>query len=600
MTGFPIRYEILTFRIGLKNSYFFKSFGLFENKEFKLIAREPACIGFGDDDRILIGQQALTQNRSFFNLKRFLSNDDISAVTFKKHTKYLPFDLIRTKNNSYLIELDIVHSVSPEYLLAKILKKTIAQLPDSIGKLDLEAVVAVSSNLSSSRINSLRNVFKLANIKLNKLVSNIEAISLAHFYTMKHSTRYNDKKLALVYDLGSGMFEVSLMHISRHDMDYITYKLYSSRSDHNLGSIDFKDRIIEFSIKEFYIETQISLRKNKRALSLIRQASIKAFYELVETKSQVRIKIEKILVNPDFDLDTTLTYEHFQIVCEDLFRDSRILVGSLFEGTEFSKRDVDEVILVGHASSLLIEPSEFKVERIDFKVERVLGVALEAAFKTGSYKNKIKFVFLNYTKGESNGERKSEKIKTFEDKIINEPYNEPYNEPLNEPFVGRMCKIKKTFEDEPYNELYNLASSYLVYNFKVILAVVLGIVVLFVVLPASLGYRSKSPINTDESQRQRPQTVTLNIGNSSNKYVAQRQAPSARNWLNQTGSETSYTENIGNSSNNYVALREAPSARNRLNQTASETSYTGNIVNHLANLRGMMNGWNNMYMVKAN
>jgi hypothetical protein len=358
-------------------------------------------------------------------------------------------------------------------------------------------------------------------------------------------------------------------------MGYITYELYSSRSDHNLGSIEFTDRIIEFSIKEFYIETQISLRKNKRALSLIRQASIKAFYELVETKSQVRIKIEKILVNPDFDLDTTLTYEHFQILCKDLFQVSRTLVSSLFERTEFSKRDVDEVILVGHASSLLIELSQANVERIDLIDKKVFGVTLEAAFKMGSYKDKQKFVLLNYTKGETNGESKSEKKNTFENKPYNEPdvrsknkiektiEDKPYNKPdvrwnyykiektfedelYNEPDVRRMNKIEKTLEDEPYHKLFNFVSSSFPYTFKQIFAAIIGTGVLFAG-PAFLCWGSQKRIyNPQRLEPSAVSHVTFDIGNSSNNNVVQRQAPSARNILNQTASEASSRENIRN------------------------------------------------------
>ena len=142
-------------------------------------------------------------------------------------------------------------------------------------------------------------------------------------------------------------------------------------------------------------------------------------------------------------------------------------------------------------------------------------------------------------------------VRTFEDKIINEPHKKPYYEPFNDPFV---------------DYIYNLDSACLAYTFKVIFAAVLGIVVLLVVLPALLSWSSKPPINnTDEAQRQRPHTVTLNIGNSLNNYIAPRQAPSDRYRLNQTTSETSYTENVGN---------------------------------HLVNLRGMLNYSNNMYIVR--
>ena len=421
----------------------------------------------------------------------------------------MSFDLIRTKNNSHLIERDELQSVSPEYLLAKILKKMIAQLPNSIGKHDLEAVVSVPSNLSSSRINSISNVFKLANIKLNKLMSNIEAISLAHFYTMKHSTRYNDEKLALVYDLGGGKLEVSLMHISSHDIVYFTYGLYSSKIDHNLGSIDFEDRIIEFSIKEFYGATQVSLRKNKRALLLMRQAAIKALHELLKTKSKVRIKIEKISVKPDLDLDTTLTYEHFQLICEDLFRASRILVKRLFEGTEFSRRDVDEFILVGQAAFLLIESSQSGVERIDLIDKKVLGVALEAASKTGSFENRKNFFLLNNTRSQKAN-------------------------------VSSKSKKKNTSEYKPYN----LAPSYFVDTFKVILAAVLGIVVLIVLLLVLGWSLPKAP------------------------------PPNTR----------------------------GSSFQNRLNQTASEASPEENIGNHnLVYLRGVLSSWNNwVYMYNVN
>jgi len=226
---------------------------------------------------------------------------------------------------------------------------------------------------------------------------------------MKHSTRYYDEKLALVYDLGGGKLEVSLMHISSYDVGYLTYELYSSKIDHNLGSIDFEDLIIEYSIKQFYDATQISLRKNKRALLLMRQTAIKAFHDLLKTKSQVRIKIEKISVKPDLDLDTTLTYEHFKLLCKDLFRDFRFLERSLFEVTRFEKVDIDEVILVGEAAFLLIESSRSEVERIDLIEKKVLGVALEAAFKTGSFENKKNFVLLNNTRGETNVGKESKK-----------------------------------------------------------------------------------------------------------------------------------------------------------------------------------------------
>jgi len=172
----------------------------------------------------------------------------------------------------------------------------------------------------------------------------------------------------------------------------------------------------------------------------------------------------------------------------------------------------------------------------------------------------------------------------LEDNIINEPFNEPLvrekikkkkrleddiiNEPYKQPLVGEKMKKKKTFADEPFNDLYILAYPYLVYTFKVIFAVLLGVAVMVVVLPALLGWsstRSVPPIHSNEAQIQRPQTVTLNIGNSSNNFVAQR--------------------------------LELP-VRNRLNEAASEVLYTQNSLIHLANLRGMMYGWSNMDNVK--
>jgi hypothetical protein len=212
-------------------------------------------------------------------------------------------------------------------------------------------------------------------------------------------------------------------------------------------------------------------------------------------------------------------------MCKDLFRGFRIFARSLFEKTDLSQRDVDEVILVGQAASLLIEPSQSKVERIDLIDKIVLGVALEAAFNTSSFESKKNFGSLNYTSSETNVRRRSEKEKTFED----EPYNEPG-------------------------------------IFKALLVAALGIMVFFVVLLVLGWSRPQAPPFNNEAQRQRPQAVTLNTGNSLNNYVAQIQGSSVRNRFNQTASESSYTENTG--------------------------------IHYLANLTDMLNGWNNIYRVK--
>ena len=363
-----------------------------------MLADEPAYIAFSEKDQILIGTSGINQNKSFFNLKRLLGTK-MDHDLLKKHAKYLPFHVIeQDKTKLPLIQLDEKQLKTPEYLLAKILKKMVSKLPDHIKKSRLEAVVSVSSHLSFSREKALKSVLSMANIQVKHLLSNSKAISLAHYYKNSiNSNDYYEEKIALYLDLGGGKFEASLLGITSLDLGQLTYKLYASICDDILGSIDFEDRIIEFLIKAFYKKNDISLRKNHEVMKRLRQASNEALHYF-ESKSEVNIKIDRVLANPDYDLDETLTRTQFQSFCEDLFNRSLTLVKNLFENTAFNQQKVDEIILVGPASWLI----KNKIANADMAFSEysnlVIGVALEAAFSAGTYKNKDDFIWLDLTR----------------------------------------------------------------------------------------------------------------------------------------------------------------------------------------------------------
>merc|ERR1719479_537516 len=148
----------------------------------------------------------------------------------------------------------------------------------------------------------------------------------------------------MVYDLGGGTFDVSLL-----TLDEGVFEVVATNGDTHLGGEDFDQRVIEFFVKVFKRKHKIDIKQNARALAKLRREVEKAKRALSSTH-QVKIDIESFVQGMDFS--ETLTRARFEELCNDLFRKTLKPVATVLKDSGLKKSEIDEVVLVGGSTRI--------------------------------------------------------------------------------------------------------------------------------------------------------------------------------------------------------------------------------------------------------
>merc|ERR1711930_3295 len=227
---------------------------------------------------------------------------------------------------------------TPEEVSSMVLTKMKETAEQYLGKTVKDAVVTVPAYFNDSQRQATKDAGVIAGLNVLRIINEPTAAAIA--YGLDKKTEKN----ILVYDLGGGTFDVSLLTI-----DNGVFEVVATNGDTHLGGEDFDQRVMEHFIKLYKKKKGKDLRKDVRAVQKLRREVEKAKRAL-SAAHQVRVEVESLFEGEDFS--ETLTRAKFEELNMDLFKGTLKPVQKVLEDADLTKKDIDEIVLVGGSTRI--------------------------------------------------------------------------------------------------------------------------------------------------------------------------------------------------------------------------------------------------------
>ncbi|XP_056434627.1 endoplasmic reticulum chaperone BiP [Gadus chalcogrammus] len=338
--------------VGIDLGTTYSCVGVFKNGRVEIIANDqgnritPSYVAFTAEGERLIGDAAknqLTSNpeNTVFDAKRLIGRawGDSSV---QQDLKFLPFKIVEKKTKPH-IQVDIgggtMKTFAPEEISAMVLTKMKETAEAYLGKKVTHAVVTVPAYFNDAQRQATKDAGIIAGLNVMRIINEPTAAAIAYGLDKK-----DGEKNILVFDLGGGTFDVSLLTI-----DNGVFEVVATNGDTHLGGEDFDQRVMEYFIKLYKKKTGKDVRKDNRAVQKLRREVEKAKRTL-SAQHQARIEIESFFEGEDFS--ETLTRAKFEELNMDLFRSTMKPVQKVIDDSDLKKTDIDEIVLVGGSTRI--------------------------------------------------------------------------------------------------------------------------------------------------------------------------------------------------------------------------------------------------------
>jgi len=339
--------------IGIDLGTTYSCVGVFKNGRVEIIANDqgnritPSYVAFTAEGERLIGDSAknqLTSNpeNTVFDAKRLIGRD-WSEKTVQHDIQLLPFKVIE-KNEKPHIKVNTGGGsgdkvFAAEEISAMVLGKMKEVAEAYLGKTVTHAVVTVPAYFNDAQRQATKDAGAIAGLIVMRIINEPTAAAIAYGIDKK-----DGEKNILVFDLGGGTFDVSLLTI-----DSGVFEVVATNGDTHLGGEDFDQRVMEHFIKLYKKKKGKDIRKDNRAVQKLRREVEKAKRSL-SASHQVRIEIESFFDGDDFS--ETLTRAKFEELNMDLFRSTMKPVQKVLDDSDLQKKEIDEIVLVGGSTRI--------------------------------------------------------------------------------------------------------------------------------------------------------------------------------------------------------------------------------------------------------
>ena len=327
----------------------------------------PSVVAFKGGER-LVGQVAKRQ-----------------MVANPEHTIY---SIKREMGTDYKVNID-GKQYSPEEISAMILSKLKSDAESYLGQPVTQAVITVPAYFNDSQRQATKNAGKIAGLEVLRIINEPTAAALA--YGLDKQDRKNQK--ILVYDLGGGTFDVSILEIGDG-----VFEVLSTNGNTRLGGDDFDNRIMNLLVEEFKKENNIDLSTDKLAMQRLKEAAEKAKIEL-STLSSTTISLPFITADATGPkhLEYTLTRAKFESMIADLVDQTLVCTRNALKDAGLSKSDIANVVLVGGSTRVpcVVEALSKEIPVTPFKgINPDECVAIGASIQAGVLGGEVKDVLL--------------------------------------------------------------------------------------------------------------------------------------------------------------------------------------------------------------
>lgn len=306
----------------------------------------PSIVAYMDDGETLVGAPAKRQavanpKNTLYAVKRLIGRKfDEKAV--QKDIDLMPYSIVKADNGDAWVEVR-GKKLAPPQVSAEVLRKMKKTAEDYLGEEVTEAVITVPAYFNDSQRQATKDAGRIAGLEVKRIINEPTAAALAFGLD---KTEKGDRKI-VVYDLGGGTFDVSIIEIADVDGE-MQFEVLSTNGDTFLGGEDFDQRIIDYIISEFKKEQGVDLSKDVLALQRLKEAAEKAKIEL-SSSQQTEINLPYITADASGPkhLNLKITRAKLEALVEELIERTIEPCRVAIKDAGVKVSDIDDVILVG-------------------------------------------------------------------------------------------------------------------------------------------------------------------------------------------------------------------------------------------------------------
>ncbi len=355
----------------------------------------PSLVAFTKDDEVLVGQPAKRQavtnpTNTLFAVKRLIGRrfkDDV----VQRDIEMVPYKIVGADNGDAWVEANGKKMAPPE-ISARVLMKMKKTAEDYLGEPVTEAVITVPAYFNDSQRQATKDAGKIAGLDVKRIINEPTAAALAYGLDKQRG----DRKI-VVYDLGGGTFDVSIIEIAEIDGEH-QFEVLATNGDTFLGGEDFDLAVINYLVSEFEKDSGMDIRQDPLAMQRLKEAAEKAKIEL-SSSQQTEVNLPYITADASGPkhLNIKLTRAKLESLVGELIERTMAPCRTALQDAGLSVSDINDVILVG---------GQTRMPKVQESVETFFGkepkrdvnpdeaVAMGAAIQGGVLAGDVKDVLL--------------------------------------------------------------------------------------------------------------------------------------------------------------------------------------------------------------
>ena len=286
----------------------------------------PSVVAFTKDGNILVGETAKRQA---------VTNVDRTVSSVKRHM-----------GTSWKFKVDD-KDYTPQEISARILMKLKRDAETYLGESVTDAVITVPAYFNDAERQATKEAGEIAGLNVLRIINEPTAAALAYGLD-----KGKEDELILVFDLGGGTFDVSLLEVGKDD-EFSTIQVRATSGDNRLGGDDWDQRVVDHLVKKFKETSGVDVSKDKIALQRLKEAAEQAKKELSQaTTTQIQLPYLSLTENGPANLDETLTRAQFESMTSDLLERTRKPFEDVIREAGVSVSQINHVVLVGGSTRM--------------------------------------------------------------------------------------------------------------------------------------------------------------------------------------------------------------------------------------------------------